>query len=163
MGGDGAVQYPRPEHRQVGGEVWRKGEAGWERGIWLGKAEENDEHLIGTGKGMIRARSIRRLTKDKSADKDLFEEIKGVPWDMKLRTSGPRPKITSRVEPRAVTEEHAANKKEEAEEVDTEKKGPEEKPEESQMPEKKEAPEKDRSEDVRGERSRSGHEHRKGT
>ena len=38
---------PRPEHRKVGEETLRKGESGWERGIWLGKAEESDEHLVG--------------------------------------------------------------------------------------------------------------------
>ena len=32
----------------------------WEEGIWLGSKDESDEILIGTEKGVVKARAVRR-------------------------------------------------------------------------------------------------------
>ena len=45
--------------------------------------------------GRKRARTLRRLTEDKSHDVDLFRELRGLPWDMRRGVVG-RPKGTGR-------------------------------------------------------------------
>eukprot|EP00969_Alexandrium_andersonii_P267393 11816494-Alexandrium_andersonii.AAC.1 len=39
----------------------RKLTGSWMRGVWRGKAELNDAHLVSTDKGVVAARTIRRL------------------------------------------------------------------------------------------------------
>ena len=52
-----------------------------EPGIWLGRAEDSDEHLVGTPRGVYRCRTVRRHVPDKQWDAELFLSIKGAPWD----------------------------------------------------------------------------------
>ena len=56
---------PRPKHRRLkGGRRHQKMDAAMEPGIWLGRSEESDEHLLGTPRGVMRARTIRRLARE---------------------------------------------------------------------------------------------------
>ena len=74
---------PMPAHRRKrGGQRHQKMDAIMERGIWLGRAEESDEHLVSTTAGVYRCRAIRRLLPDQRSDKELLVGLKGVPWDM---------------------------------------------------------------------------------
>ena len=74
---------PMPAHRRKrGGQRHQKMDAIMERGIWLGRAEESDEHLVSTTAGVYRCRTIRRLLPDQRSDKELLVGLKGVPWDM---------------------------------------------------------------------------------
>lgn len=52
-----------------------------EPGIWLGRAEDSDEHLVGTPRGVYRCRTVRRHVPDKQWGAELFLSIKGAPWD----------------------------------------------------------------------------------
>ena len=75
---------PMPAHRRKrGGQRHQKMDAIMERGIWLGRAEESDEHLVSTTAGVYRCRTIRRLLPNQQrSDKELLVGLKGVPWDM---------------------------------------------------------------------------------
>lgn len=50
-----------------------------EPGIWLGKAEESDEHLVATLSGAYRCRTIRRMLPDQRSNKELLVGFKGAP------------------------------------------------------------------------------------
>eukprot|EP00435_Cladocopium_sp_Y103_P019977 s1163_g4.t2 len=73
----------RPKHRRLkGGRRAQKMDAAMEPGIWLGRTEESDEHLVGTARGVLRARTVRRMTPDQMWDPELFFGFRGVPWDL---------------------------------------------------------------------------------
>ena len=82
---------PRPKHRRLkGGRRHQKMDAAMEPGIWLGRSEESDEHLLGTPRGVMRARTIRRLVPENRWDAQAFLEFRGVPWDV---NSGALPQL----------------------------------------------------------------------
>ena len=58
-----------------------KADSAWRHGIWVGKAEESDEHLLATPDGIQRARTVRRLEPRGRADKAMLEQAVGVPWN----------------------------------------------------------------------------------
>ena len=71
-----------PHHRLMKGkERQHKGDPCWHRGVWWGRAEETDEQVIGTPKGIVLTRSIRRLAPSEAADLTLMESVRGLPWD----------------------------------------------------------------------------------
>ena len=54
----------------------------WEEGIWLGAKDESDEILIGTNKGVVKARAVRRKSNfEERWNFNQFNEIKGAPWE----------------------------------------------------------------------------------
>ena len=53
----------------------------WGSGVWMGIREESNEAFIGTADGVIKTRSIRRKAGDQRWDKELFNSIKGTPWE----------------------------------------------------------------------------------
>ena len=59
-----------------------KARARFEKGLWLGKTYESDEHLCGTSRGVVRVRTIRRLPETDQAEKEMLNGLVGVPWDM---------------------------------------------------------------------------------
>ena len=71
----------------------------WKSGVWLGKSDLTDEHLVRTNDGDAYARSVRRLAKHSWSE----ENLKGVvetpqkPWSMTTNDA---------VELRAVPEVH---------------------------------------------------------
>ena len=66
-----------------------------EPGIWPGRSEGSDEHLLGTPRGVMRARTIRRLVPETRWDAQAFLEFRGVPLDVNSGALpvGPRPKV----------------------------------------------------------------------
>ena len=52
----------------------------WLKGIWLGKLERDDSHVIGTTAGAIAVRSVRRLPKPEQIGPELMAELRGLPW-----------------------------------------------------------------------------------
>ena len=75
--------YPA-SRRKKQGKRRQKMDASMEPGIWLGRAEESDEHLVGTSRGVQRCRTVRRREESSQWDERLFAEIKGVPWNLTL-------------------------------------------------------------------------------
>ena len=87
---------PRPKHRRLrGGHRSQKMDAAMEPGVWLGRSEESDEHLVGTPRGVIRARTVRRLIPDKRWNAEVFLGFRGLPWDVYAGSvpKAPRPKV----------------------------------------------------------------------
>eukprot|EP00971_Amphidinium_carterae_P350150 6491406-Amphidinium_carterae.1 len=89
----------------------RKADTLWCRGIWLGRTESSSEHLVGVAggeghSGIISARTVRRLVKDKRVDRELFTTLTGAPWQPHglLRGSGRMKKV----KPTVVTVEEMA-------------------------------------------------------
>ena len=58
-----------------------KGEASRRLGIWLGTIERTEETLIGTAQGVIKCRTINRLSEGDRWNHKLTVEMKGVPWE----------------------------------------------------------------------------------
>ena len=52
----------------------------WLKGVWLGKLDRDDSHVIGTLAGAIAVRSVRRLPKAEQVGTDLMAEMRGLPW-----------------------------------------------------------------------------------
>ena len=74
---------PHADHGRLrGGQRRRKAEATTQVGIWLGKAEESDEHLVGNANGVSRARTVRRMVDDKKINPELLLSIRGTPHNM---------------------------------------------------------------------------------
>ena len=85
----------------------------WSCGIWLGRHDTSNEHLIGTKFGTLSARCVRRMPPDLQREKKgyLLNEMIGQPWDPKgarelefIRhrpQTGPEPTIGRATEGRA--------------------------------------------------------------
>ena len=48
-------------------------------GIWLGKATESDEHIVGTAQGVYTARSVRAKNDQEIWNSGLIKSMKGTP------------------------------------------------------------------------------------
>ena len=84
----------------------------WKSGVWLGKSDLTDEHLVRTDDGVVYARCVRRLAENKWSEENLKAVIETPqkPWSM--ATDGA-------VDPRVVPEVHEHEKQnEEANEND---------------------------------------------
>ena len=53
----------------------------WVTGLWVGKAEINDTHMILTKNGAINLRTLHRLSLGSQWEPGFFKSCKGVPWD----------------------------------------------------------------------------------
>ena len=49
-------------------------------GIWLGRATESDEHIVGTAQGVCTARSVRAKNDQEIWNSGLVKSMKGTPW-----------------------------------------------------------------------------------
>ena len=48
--------------------------------MWLGFIDHTNEHLIGTPKGVLKCRAIRRHDASEQFDARMIEDLKGTPW-----------------------------------------------------------------------------------
>ena len=54
----------------------------WETGVWLGIRDESGDVIIGTGKGVLKARAFRRkVINSERWDFETFSAIQGTPWE----------------------------------------------------------------------------------
>ena len=53
----------------------------WESGIWLGIRDESGEVIIGTSKGVLKARSFRRKPESERWNNNALQEMQGLPWE----------------------------------------------------------------------------------
>ena len=53
----------------------------WHRGLWLGRTETSDEHIVATPQGIERVRAIRRLVMENCHDIKTAMEARGLPWN----------------------------------------------------------------------------------
>ena len=54
----------------------------WELGLWLGKVEVSDAHLIGTSKGILATRTVRAVDTDNIVD-GAYAAMQWTPWVMR--------------------------------------------------------------------------------
>ena len=114
MGQDGRTAYSRIKGRnfnkeivKIGECVWymkpkskhkKKGDYGWGNGIWLGVRDESGEYIIGTNRGVLKVRSVRRKGSHEDRwDVKQLDEMKGTPWEPV--PGSPGTEMTSRIAP----------------------------------------------------------------
>eukprot|EP00971_Amphidinium_carterae_P080141 1586016-Amphidinium_carterae.2 len=69
-----------------------KYEASWGCGIYLGKAMDSEEHLVGwRTAGVVRCRTVRRRPIEEQFDQQMILALRGTPWDAKGRLATPVP------------------------------------------------------------------------
>eukprot|EP00971_Amphidinium_carterae_P186152 3695254-Amphidinium_carterae.1 len=69
-----------------------KYEAGWGYGIYLGRAMDSEEHLVGCRTaGVVRCRTVRRRPIEEQFDQQMMLALHGTPWDAKGRLATPVP------------------------------------------------------------------------
>ena len=69
-----AVVFRRPA------ALVNKLESAWLEGIWLGRDNKTDEHLIGTPNGMVRSRALKRRVERRRWDTTLLNAMIWDPW-----------------------------------------------------------------------------------
>ena len=57
-----------------------KEEPRWRNGLWLGFIDHTNEHLIGTSRGVLKCRAIRRHDASEQFDAKMVEDLRGTPW-----------------------------------------------------------------------------------
>ena len=65
------------------GKLKDKGDTAWSTGIWLGR--DTDEHIVSTGTGITKVRTIKRQVTSKQWDQKLFLKLQATPWDPKAK------------------------------------------------------------------------------
>ncbi|CAK0903384.1 unnamed protein product [Prorocentrum cordatum] len=65
------------------GPIVARFESAWGCGIYLGRSLEDDSHICGARRGIVVARSMRRLVESERYDKQLLLAMKGTPSDTK--------------------------------------------------------------------------------
>ena len=58
-----------------------KDQSRWRTGIWLGFIDHTNEHIIGTQKGVLKCRAIRRYDATGQFDIIEIEAMQGSPWE----------------------------------------------------------------------------------
>ena len=74
------VRVPRPTHRGLAGvKRWHKGDAVFIKGVWVGRTETSDEHVVLTPGGRVFSNTIRRLEPSRRQDIVFLNSVKGLP------------------------------------------------------------------------------------
>ena len=58
-----------------------QGRLGVHQGVWVGRREMSDEHIVLTPGGRVLSRTIRRLEPSRRHDAGFLGKAKGLPWD----------------------------------------------------------------------------------
>ena len=94
------VRVPRPTHRGLaGGKRWHKGDAVFIKGVWVGRTETSDEHVVLTPGSRVFSRTIRRLEPSRRQDAVFLNSVKGRPWDAEDGFLRGRPRKESAPQP----------------------------------------------------------------
>ena len=59
----------------------QKDQSRWRTGIWLGFIDDTNEHIIGTNRGTLKCRAIRRYDTTGQFNIIEIEEMRGSPWE----------------------------------------------------------------------------------
>lgn len=63
----------------------------WGYGVWLGRAQKSDAHIIGTRLGIVLARAVGRLPSSEQEDAQLVMAMRGTPAQMRPRDANADP------------------------------------------------------------------------
>ena len=72
--------------------VGHKGDAVFFMGVWVGRSETSDEHIVLTPGGRVLSRTIRRLEPSRRHDAGFLGKVKGLPWDPQVGIVRGRPR-----------------------------------------------------------------------
>ena len=76
------ARIPKPTRRALqGGKRWHMGDAFCIKGVWVGRSETSDEHIVLTLGGRVLSRTIRGLEPTRRHDARFLSTVKGLPWD----------------------------------------------------------------------------------
>ena len=81
------------------GALVNKLESGWLEGVWLGRDNKTDEHMIGTPNGMVRSRALKRRVERRRWDTTLLNAMGWDLWKPTPVTRGRPLKVRSDREP----------------------------------------------------------------
>jgi hypothetical protein len=96
-------------------ETVPKLEPRWAPGVWLGRSNQSDEHLIGTANGILLSRSVKAMHRD-DIQQDVFGQMQWTPWkkaavELKDEVEEEKPKEVIQPET-AIPEEQKEKKRE---------------------------------------------------
>ena len=78
-------------HHKRAGRPSSRVEARWDLGVWLGKQEATDEHVLGTESGAHSSRSIYRMPSEQCFSYDAVARMEGTPLDPRPATAARGP------------------------------------------------------------------------
>ena len=56
----------------------------WIKGLWVGRSNESDEHIVLSKEGADTYRTVKRFSQESDRwDRSVLDEVKGLPWDKK--------------------------------------------------------------------------------
>ena len=64
----------------------------WIKGIWVGRSETTNEHIVLTEKGTRTTRTVRRLPEGRQYQVEVLRSCLGVPWDSLAGVRASKPK-----------------------------------------------------------------------
>ena len=71
---------PASKTRQrKGGRRLHKADSAWDKGVWGGNTDNNEEHIILTPIGKVQCRTVRRLEASRRHDQDILNKVLGLP------------------------------------------------------------------------------------
>ena len=79
--------------------AWHKGDAVIIKGVWVGRTETSDEHVVLTPGGRVFSRTIRRLEPSRRHDVVFLNRVKGLPRDAEDGIVRGRPRKESALPP----------------------------------------------------------------
>ena len=75
------VKVPKPTHRALQRRNrWHNGDAVFIKGVWVGRSETADEHIVLTPGGRVFSKIIRGLEPPRRHDVAFLGTVKGLPW-----------------------------------------------------------------------------------
>ena len=78
----------------------------WIKGVWVGRTENSDEHLLLTPRGVMRTKMVRRLPPAEVTANAFYDTVKGQPWDEFIGSHkllrGPEPRVTFQMVPEMI-------------------------------------------------------------
>ena len=88
-----SASYGEQEHNKLCGHPSSRVGPPWELGVWVGKTELTDEHLLGAFSEIKNSRTIDLLPRSHFYNKDALDRIVGTPANPKLEGAGKDPQI----------------------------------------------------------------------
>eukprot|EP00971_Amphidinium_carterae_P340411 6478743-Amphidinium_carterae.1 len=81
-------RHSLPSHRRLHGVQRFKADSLWAKAVWLGRREQNGEHILGTPDGIQFARTVRRLEPARRHQVKVLQAMRGTPWAPATRSLG---------------------------------------------------------------------------
>ncbi len=84
------LEFGEKVRARLPGDKEKGKDAGWVEGIWSGRTNSSDEHIILTPEKVVYARAIKAVEEKERWDADFIDKIRWTPWETSL-PKGNRP------------------------------------------------------------------------